>query len=268
MTALLITLALLAADGGGPRFEGSVAAGGGWDGALLIAPGAGSAGSAMGAVTATGGAGVELGEVAFLYVGGVLDGARFPSLPELDRATAGAEATLLVDLVGPLALVVGGSGGWNWYADPARSGASATARASLRVRPLRWLALRAGYGHTWRTALDPVYATSIDRVFGEVEFRPWSATWIALSAFGERGDLTFYEEILPAASESGATAATTSVFLPYRAPATTTGLGLGIEQGLGAGISLDLGASLRRTRTPDGDVTGPSVNLGVTWRFD
>ncbi|HQR29970.1 MAG TPA: hypothetical protein PLL32_06140 [Anaeromyxobacteraceae bacterium] len=268
MTSLLLALALLAADGGGPRFEGSVAAGGGWDGTLLIAPGAGSAGSAMGSVTATGGAGVELSEVAFLYVGGVLDGARFASLPELDRASAGAEATLLVDLVGPLALVVGSSGAWNWYADPARSGASVTARASLRLRPLRWLALRAGYGHAWRTAVDPVYATSIDRLFGEVEFRPFASTWLSLSAFGERGDLTFYEEILPSASGSGATAATTSVFLPYRAPATTTGLGVGIEQGLGAGISLDLGASLRRTITPDGDVTGPSVNLAATWRFD
>jgi hypothetical protein len=269
MTSLWLALALLATDGGGPRFEGSVAAGGGYDGTLLIAPGAGSAGSTVGSVTATGGAGIEIGEAGFLYVGAVLDGARFPSLPELDRATAGGEATLLFDLVGPLALVVGGSGGWNWYADPARSGASATARASLRVRPLPWLVFRAGYGHTWRGALDPIYATSLDRVFAEVEFHPWTSTWISLSGFGERGDVTFYEEIVPAAAQaSDATASVESSFLPYRAPATTTGAGIAIEQGFGAGFSLDLGASLRRTTTPDGDVTGPAVTLGITWRVD
>ena len=57
-------------------------------------------------------------------------------------------------------------------------------------------------------------------------------------------------------------------FEPYRAPATTVGVGLGFEQGLGAGFSVDLGATFRRTETPDGSYSGPSASASVVWRWD
>ena len=238
-----------------------LAAGGGYDASLLVAPGIASAGSTMGSVSVTGGAAVDVSESVFLYAGAALDGAKFAELPELDRAAAGAEATLLVDLVGPLALALSPSASWNWYADPARSGAMLAGRISLRWRPVRWLALRAGYAHVLRTAADPVYGTNLDRVFGEVEFRVASQTWLSLGGFGERGDATFYEE-LPA------TTTATTVLSPYRAPSTTVGTTLGLEQELGAGFSLDVGATLRRTTGPDGSVTGRSFSVSMVWRWD
>ncbi len=267
MTALCLALALLATDGDGLRFEGSVAAGGGYDTNLLIAPGSDAAGSTVASVSASGGAAIDLSDSAFLYVGAVLDGARFPSLPELDRTSAGVSASLLLDLIGPLALVLGTSGGFGWYADPARSGATITGRATLRHRPADWITTRLGYGHTIRTAADPVYGTNLDRLFFEVEFRAARSTWFSVAAFGERGDQTFYQEILPA-SLPGAAAATVTTFSPYLAPATTLGVGVGFEQGLGAGFSVDLGATWRRTDTPDGPYSGPSATANIVWRWD
>jgi len=264
MTSLWLAMALLAVDGGGPRFEGSVAAGGGYDASLLVAPGSGSAGSAVASVSASGGAAIDLSEGTSLYVGALLDGATFPTLPELDRTAAGAEASLIVDLAGPLALIMAPSAAWSWYADPARSGASLTGRVSLRYRPLRWLTLRLGYAHVLRTAVDPVYGSNLDRIFTEVEFRLARGTWISVSGFGEVGDATFYREMTPSL-ETG-TGGTT--YAPYRAPASTLGVGLGMEQELGAGFSVNLGAALRRTATPDGAFSGPAFSAIVVWRWD
>ena len=87
MLALCLALALLATDGDGLRFEGSVAAGGGYDSNLLIAPGSDAAGSTIASVSASGGAAIDLSESAFLYVGATIDGAKFPTLPELDRTS-------------------------------------------------------------------------------------------------------------------------------------------------------------------------------------
>ena len=172
-----------------------------------------------------------------------------------------------MDLVGPLALALGASGGFGWYADPARSGARFTARATFRYRPLNWLTTRLGYSHTLRTASDPVYGSNIDSISAEVEFRAARSTWFSVAAFGERGDQTFCQDILPA-SEAVTTAATVTAFEPHRAPATTLGVGVGFEQGLGVGFSIDLGATWRRTGTPDGTYSGPSASANVVWRWE
>jgi hypothetical protein len=267
MTALWLALALLSTDGDGLRFEGSVAAGGGYDTNLLIAPGSEAAGSAVASVSATAGAAIDLSDSAFLYVGAAVDGTKFPTLPELDRTSAAASASFLVDLVGPLALVLGTSAGFGWYADPARSGASVSARATLRYRPESWLTTRIGYAHVLRTAADPVYGSNFDRLFGEVEFKVARTTWISIAGFGERGDQTFYLEV-PLAAGVPATAASLGAYEPYRAPATTLGAGIGFEQGLGAGFSVDLGATWRRTDTPDGSHSGPSATANVVWRWE
>jgi hypothetical protein len=264
MPALWLAMVLLAADGGGPRFEGSVAAGGGYDASLLVAPGAASAGSPVASLSAAGGLALDLSDSAFLYVGAAVDGVRFPTLPDLDRTGAGASASLLVDLVDPLALVLSSSAGWSWFADPARSGAALALRASLRYRPVSWLALRLGYAHVLRTAADPVYGSNVDRIFTEVEFRLARASWLSLAAFGERGDGTYYRE-MPAATDS---VAGVTFYEPYRSTATTLGVGVGYEQGLGAGFSVDLGVTFRRTQTPDGPYTGPSASATVVWRWD
>ncbi len=270
MPSLLLAVMLLATDGGGLRFEGSVAAGGGYDTNLLVAPGEEGLGSSVASLSATGGAAINLSDSAFLYIGAALDGTRFPALPELDRTGAGATASLLVDLVGPLALVLGTSGGFGWYADPARSGATLIGRATLRYRPVRWLTTRLGYSHVLRTAEDPVYGSNLDRIFTEVEFRLAETTWISLAAFGERGDGTYYRELLAVtdATAPSTTSATVMTYEPYRAIATTLGLGAGFEQGLGAGFSVELGATFRRTETPDGTYSGPSASAGVVWRWD
>jgi hypothetical protein len=253
MPSLLLALALLAADDGGLRFEGSVAAGGGYDTNLLVAPGEEGLGSAVASLTATGGAAIDLSDSAFLYLGAALDTARFATLSDLDRTAAGASASFLVDLVGPLALVLGSTASYAWYTDPARSGASITGRATLRYRPVGWLTTRFGYAHVLRTARDPVYGSNFDRIFADVEFRLARATWISVGAFVERGELTFYK---------------VATFEPYQAPATTVGVGLGFEQGLGGGFSVDLGATFRRTDTPDGTYSGPSATASVIWRWD
>jgi hypothetical protein len=267
MPALWLAMALLAADGGGLRFEGSVAAGGGYDTNLLVAPGEEGLGSAVATVSATGGAGVDLADSAYLYFGAAVDGTRFPTLPDLDRTAAGASVSLLVDLAGPLALVLGSSGGYSWFTDTARSGAALTGRATLRYRPLYWLTSRLGYSHVLRTAEDPVYGSNLDRIFGEVEFKVARSTWISVAGFGERGDQTFYLEVPPTGAAT-ATSASLAVFEPYQAPATTLGAGIGFEQGLGSGFSVDLGATWRRTDTPDGTYAGPSATASVVWRWE
>ena len=104
----MLALALLAADDGGLRFEGSVAAGGGYDTNLLVAPGEEGLGSAVASLTATGGAAIDLSDCAHSSTWGPPSTApEFAALSDLDRTAAGASASLLVDLVGPLALVLG-----------------------------------------------------------------------------------------------------------------------------------------------------------------
>jgi len=167
MSLLWLVMALLVADGGdGLRFEGSVAAGGGYDTSLLVAPGSGAAGSTVATAGASGGAAVDLDDAASLYLGARLDGAAFPELDGLDRSGAGIEASLCWDVLDPVALVLTPSATWNWYSDPARNGASLSVRLTLRAKPLSWLVVRAGYGHQLATAADPVHGLDLDRVFG------------------------------------------------------------------------------------------------------
>lgn len=264
MPTLWLALALLAADdGGGPRFEGSVAAAGGYDAGLLVASDGASLGSPVGSLSATGGASIDVSDSVFLYLGATLDGVRFSALPDLDRAAAGAEATLLVDLVGPLALVLSPSASWAWFADPARSGASLVGRATLRYRPMRWLTLRTGYAHVLRTAADPVYDMNLDRVFASVEFRLAKETWITLGALGERGTGTYYQEVPGTAGDPAAITA----YVPYQSAFSTVGASLGFEQGLWGGLSLHVAASFRRTTAPDGVYDAPSASAAVAWRW-
>jgi hypothetical protein len=274
-------MALLLAEGGdGLRFEGSVAAGGGYDASLLVAPGSGATGSAVATAAASGGAAIDLGDEANLYLGARLDGAATPGIEGLDRGGAGVEASLGWDALGPVGLVLTPSATWNWYADPARSGGSLSVRLTLRVKPLGWLTVRAGYAHQLATAADPVFGYDLDRVFGGVEFRVGRGTWLALTGSGERGDQTFYRASVPPAGAatpvSHATVGSTPIVAgpipvpsePYRAVATTLGATVGLEQDLGSGLSADVCLAWRRIETPEGPYQGPSVFGAVVWRVE
>ena len=281
MTLPWLAMALLLAEGGdGLRFEGSVAAGGGYDASLLVAPGSGTTGSAVATAGASGGAAADLGDATSLYLGARLDGAAVPGIEGLDRGGAGVEASLFWDAFGPVALVLTPSATWNWYSDPARSGAALSVRLTLRVRPLAWLTVRAGYAHQLARATDPVYGYDLDRLFGGVELRLGRGTWLALTGAGERGDQTLYRESVlpastatPASEPAGGPAAiaagpSTASWEPYRAMATTLGAALGLEQEVGSGLTVELSAAWRRTETPDGSSQGPSLFGALVWRVD
>jgi hypothetical protein len=266
MTSLWLAMALLAVAGGdGLRLEGSVAAGGGYDASLLLAPGGGASGSAVATVGASGGAALDVSDDVSLYLGARLDGATFPGLPALDRTGAGAEASLLWRLAGPVALVLAPAVAWSWYADPARSGAAVAGRVTLRVKPLPWLVVRAGYAHQLRTAADPVHASDLDRVFAGAELLLSPGTWVALTGSADRGDQTFYREPSP---PPGGTAPVPAALEPYRAPATGLAASLGVDRELGAGLSLSLALTLQRVSTPAGSWSGPSAHGALAWRWD
>jgi hypothetical protein len=257
-----LALALLAADGGGGlRIEGSVAAGGGYDSSLLLAAGGEAAGSTVATVAASAGVALDLGGEASLYIGARADGATFAALSALDRTGAGAEASLSWPIADGLALVVAPSAGWSWYGDPARSGATASARATLRARPWPALVLRAGYAHLLRTAADPVHAGEADRVYGGVELRLAPGTWLGLAASAERGDQAFYREI-------PATSAEPASWEAYRAPATEVGGALTLWVELGHGLSLDVTAALKRVSGEGTVLSGPALGAALAWRWD
>ena len=233
MLALCLALALLATDGDGLRFEGSVAAGGGYDTNLLIAPGSDAAGSAVASVSASGGAAIDLSDSAFLYVG------RRPRRGEVPHAP-GARPDVRGRLREPARRPRRPPGArprnvrrLRVVRGPGAQRCILTARATLRYRPVNWLTTRLGYSHTLRTASDSVYGSNIDRVFAEVEFRAARSTWFSVAAFGERGDPPSTRRLFQ--GRRSATAATVTTFEPYRAPATTLGVGSGSSRASEAG---------------------------------
>src|SRR5512143_233619 len=192
IAAALAALAVSAA----PRLEANVAAGGGYDSNLNNAdPSAPAIGSSFGALRASGGASFDLGDSTNLYGGLRFDDEEYPSYTDLTTRTLGVEASLVQLLGGGAAFVVTPWAARSWAGDPARDATTLAVQLTLRVRPVRALALRGFYGHASRAADDAVFSSERDRLGASVEWRALRRTYLSLGAWVERGDEVFYRSV-------------------------------------------------------------------------
>lgn len=198
MTYAVLALALAAT---GPRLEGSVAAGAGYDSNLNHAA-AGAAVSGAGPVDAAfafagAGAGVslDLGRSTSIFGGLRLDAERYADVAELGSTVTGVEAALVQELGSRVALVAAPSAAKTWTGDPARDTVALAARLTLRVKPLRDVALRAFVGWADRDAADPVFSSRSTRLGGSLEWSPAGGTFLSAGYSETRGEEVFYRPV-------------------------------------------------------------------------
>jgi hypothetical protein len=184
---------LLAQDGSRVALEGQVGAGGGYEGNLTLAPsGEPTSGSALAAAWAGLGVGWDPGEKTHLSAGLRYDGAFYPGATDLSRNAAGADLLLIQGIGEVVAVIAAAGGAWSWYSDPARSGPGIALRATLRVKPWDWLAVRAGYAYTQRWASAEVYSTYSHGILGSLEWRIATGIYLGLGYAWQTGEQTFY----------------------------------------------------------------------------
>ena len=189
-------LLLLAASAGAVRLEGQVGAGGGYQGNVtMAAAGSPTSGSGLGAAWAALGAGWDPAEETYLYGGLRYDGGIYPGATDLNRNAGGVDLMWLQAFGDPFAIIVGASSAWVWYADSARSGPGVSARATLRVKPWGWLALRSGYAYAQRWAEDDAYSTSSNSIFASAEARVARGVYLGLAYAWLTGPQTFYASV-------------------------------------------------------------------------
>ncbi|MGA8892291.1 MAG: hypothetical protein WB493_12030 [Anaeromyxobacteraceae bacterium] len=244
---LCLALLLLGSDESRVALEGQVGAGGGYEGNLTLAPtGEPTSGSALVAGWAGFGVGWDPGETTHLSAGLRYDGAYYPDATDLSRNSAGLDL-LWIQGIGEVVAVVAAMGGaWSWYSDPARSGPGIALRATLRVKPWDWLAVRAGYGYTQRWAAVDAYSTSSNRIFASVEGRIASGIYLGLGYSWQTGEQTFYASVpvpTPVAALRNGTGRATGAGPdagsgPGSGPGTGPGGGGGSPQGSGVFESL------------------------------
>lgn len=243
MIAAALSAMLLSAA---PQLEAAASAGGGYDSNLNLGTAADAIGSGFAALRASGGASLELADATTLYGGLRFDDEEYPSFPDLTTRTAGLEAALVRELGARAALVLTPWIAQSWAGDPARDATTLAAQLTLRVKPVRTVALRATYAHVSKAASDDVFSSERDRVGGSVEWRIFPRTYLSLAGSLERGDEVFYASA-PATGGSGTTGTArgsagmrrmtdSSSFggaqVAYRAPATTRAIGPALEVGL------------------------------------
>ncbi len=240
MIAAALSALLLSAT---PQLEAAASAGGGYDSNLNLGTTASAIGSGFAALRASGGASLDLSESTTLYGGLRFDDEEYPSYPDLTTRTAGLEASLVQELGTRAAFVLTPWVAQSWAGDPARDATTLAAQLTLRVKPVRTVALRAFYGHVSKSATDPVFSTERDRVGASVEWRILPRTYLSLAGSVERGDEVFYADA-PATGTTGSTGGAfgmrrmseSSAFgkgqVAYRAPATARALGPALEIGL------------------------------------
>jgi hypothetical protein len=229
-----IALLLLAAGSSPVALEGLAGVGGGYEGNVtLAATGQPTTGSALATAWAGLGVGWDPGEATHLSAGLRYDGAFYPGATDLSRNAAAADLLWIQEIGEALAVVVAAGGAWSWYGDPARSGPGLSVRASLRVKPWDWMALRAGYAYSQRWAEVEAYSTSANRVFGSVEVRVVSGVYLGLGYAWQTGEQTFY-----AAAPSPAPAVA-----PAMAAGPLAGSGPGTGPGTGPGAGPGTGGS-------------------------
>ena len=193
---LCLALLLLAPDESRVALEGQVGAGGGFDGNVALAPsGEPTSGSALAAAWAGLGVGWDPGETTHLSAGLRYDGAYYPDATDLSRNVAGADLLWIQGIGEVVAVIAAAGGAWSWYSDPARSGPGIALRATLRVKPWDWLAVRAGYAYSQRWADVDAYSTSSSRIFGSVEGRIATGIYLGLGYAWQTGEQTFYASV-------------------------------------------------------------------------
>lgn len=268
---MLAPLAAILLAAAGPRLEASLLAGGGYDSNLnhadrrALAVGAGFL-----ALRATGGLALD-GEATGLYAGLRLDAEQFPELQDLTTGAVGVEASLVRELGDAVAVVVAPSAFRSWSGDDARDVTGVGGRVTLRVKPIRALALRAFYGHARRFAADPVYSAERDRVGASVEWRAARELHLALGYSAERGHEVFYRPVAAVAfggdggGHMGGHTVTSfgGTEEAYRALAVGHAFGPSVELGLGGGLHLQASYEVRLVESDAGDFATHGVFAGV-----
>jgi hypothetical protein len=254
-----------------PRLEGAVSAGGGYDTNLNNAdPSVSAIGSSFGALRASAGASVDLGSSANLYGGVRFDDEEYPAYAELTTRTAGVELSVVQLLGDRAAVVLTPWASRSWAGAPGRDATTLAGQLTLRVKPVRAVAVRGFYAHTSRTADDPVYSAERDRFGASVEWRVLRRTYLSAAAWVERGDEVFYASSSPGGGPGlgRGNPAFGGTLQPYRAPATASGIGPAVEVGLDRTFHLLGSYEVRVVRsTAAADLLAQSVFLGVGARL-
>jgi hypothetical protein len=244
---LCLALLLVVPDESRVALEGQVGAGGGYEGNLTLAsPGEPTSGSALAAAWAGLGVGWDPGEKTHLSAGLRYDGAFYPAATDLSRNAAGADVLWIQELGAMVSVIASAGGAWSWYSDPARSGPGIALRATLKVKPWDWLAVRAGYAYTQRWADVDVYSTNSSRIFGSLEGRIETGIYLGLGYAWQTGEQTFYTSV-PVTTPVTALRTETG---PPMGPSAATGPGPGGGPGTGGGNGTPQGSGIFQNLVP------------------
>jgi hypothetical protein len=266
---MLAPLAALLLAAAGPRLEASLLAGGGYDTNLNHAERTALAeGASFLWLRGTGGVALDR-ESTGLYAGLRLDATRYTDAPDLTAGSVGVDASLVRELGDFVAVVVAPSALRSWSGDSDRDATGIGGRLTLRVKPVRALALRAFYGYARRFAARDVYSAERNQVGASVEWRARRAVHLSLGYTAERGHEVFYEPVLSAPEEGGMgpMGRRTSIgdvdYEPLRASADAHAFGPSVEIGLADGLSLQASYELRLVESAAGDFVTQTFFAGV-----
>ncbi len=267
LSALLLSAA--------PQLEAAASAGGGYDSNPSQAdPSLSSVGSGFALLRASGGASLDLGRTTNVYAGARFADDEYPSLPDLTTRTAGVDLSLVQELGERTALVVMPWVAWSWAGDPARDATTVAAQLTLRVKPVRDVALRLSYGYSDHAAADPVFSSVRNRLGASAEWRLVSRTYLTLAGSVDHGDEVFYRAVAGGGGGGGGAGmgggmrqVGGQVEEPYKEMATTWAVGPALELGLSRGVYLLGTYDLRWTRAATTDLLAQSLFFGVGARL-
>jgi hypothetical protein len=243
MIAAALSAVLLSAA---PQLEAAASAGGGYDSNPNHAdPSLSSLGSGFMSLRASGGASLDVGERSNVYAGLRFDDEEYPSFPDLTTRTVGGELSLVQELGARTALVLTPWVARSWSGDSGRDATTWAAQLTLRVKPVRELALRAFYAYKDQNASNDVFSSISNRVGASAEWRLLPRTYLSAAASVERGDEVFYRALTTGGTtgggmggEMGQGSGGRAADQPYKEEATTWAFGPALEVGLGSGVYL------------------------------
>jgi len=262
--AALLALALAAT---GPRLEGSLAAGAGYDSNLNHAASIGqSVDAAFGFVRASGGASLELGGSTSIFGGLRADLERYSGVSDLGSTAASLEAALVQDLGWRVALVLAPSALRTWTGDPGRDATGIAGRLTLRAKPTRYVALRAFYAYSEQSAEDPTFSSKAHRAGASAEWNPRGRTYLSVGYAAVIGDEVFYRAVA-----SGGTPGMGGRMVDtfgrneeaFRADAFAQSVTAALEVGLGAKAHLFASYEFRRVTSDEPAFVVHATTVGV-----